>query len=122
MDVVEHLLPNLKGRLSGMALNVPIPDGCVIDLVTTLRRRVSAEEVNGAMRSAANSHLKGVLEYCTNPIVSSDVVGNAHSAIFDSLMTRVLGENMVKTCTWYDNGWGYANRVVDLIERVAATL
>ena len=121
-SVVEHLLPQLKGRLSGMALNVPVPDGSVIDLVTVLRRRASVEEVNGAMRSAARSHLKGVLDYCEQPIVSSDVIGNTHSAVFDSLTTRVMGESMVKTVTWYDNGWGYANRVVDLIERMAATL
>lgn len=122
VKVVEHLLPQLRGRLNGMALNVPVPDGSVIDLVTVLRREVSAEQVNGAVRSAANSSLRGVLKYTEHPIVSSDVVGNPHTAIFDSLMTKVLGGNMVKTVTWYDNGWGYANRVVDLIERLASTL
>ena len=120
--VVEHLLPKLEGRINGMALNVPVPDGSVIDMVTKLRRRVSREEINGAMRSAARSHLRGVLEYCEQPVVSSDVIGNPHSAVFDSLMTKVLGDDLVKTVTWYDNGWGYANRVVDLIERLAATL
>jgi len=120
--VVEHLLPRLQGRINGMALNVPVPDGSVIDLVTVLRRRVSAEEVNGAVKSATNSYLKGVLQYTRQPIVSSDVIGNGHSGIFDAQTTKVLGDNMVKTVTWYDNGWGYANRVVDLIERLAATL
>ncbi|MCA8926118.1 MAG: aldehyde dehydrogenase [Planctomycetes bacterium] len=120
--VVEHLLPSMKGRLSGMALNVPVPDGSVIDLVTRLKRPVTREEVNGAMRSAARSHMQGVLEYCEQPVVSSDVVGNTHSAVFDSLLTKVLGGDLVKTVTWYDNGWGYANRVVDLMERLAATL
>ena len=112
----------MKGRLSGMALNVPVPDGSVIDLVTRLKRPVTREEVNGAMRSAARSHMQGVLEYCEQPVVSSDVVGNTHSAVFDSLLTKVLGGDLVKTVTWYDNGWGYANRVVDLMERLAATL
>ena len=122
VNVVEHLLPQLKGRLQGMALNVPVPDGSVIDLVTVLRRRASVEEVNGAIKSAARSRFKGILEYCEQPIVSSDVIGNGHSAVFDSLTTKVIGDTMVKTVTWYDNGWGYANRVVDLIQRLAATL
>jgi glyceraldehyde 3-phosphate dehydrogenase len=121
-SIAEHLIPGLKGRINGMALNVPVPDGSVIDMTTRLRRRVSQEEINGAMRSAARSHLRGVLEYCEQPVVSSDVIGNPHSAVFDSLMTKVLGDDLVKTVTWYDNGWGYANRVVDLIERLAATL
>jgi len=122
VKVVEHLLPNLRGRINGMALNVPIPDGSVIDLTTVLREQVSAAEVNGAVRSATRSQFKDVLEYCEQPVVSSDVIGNPHSGVFDSLTTKVLGGNMVKTMVWYDNGWGYANRVVDLIERMAATL
>ncbi|MGE0708724.1 MAG: type I glyceraldehyde-3-phosphate dehydrogenase [Planctomycetota bacterium] len=122
VKVVCDLLPHLQGRLSGMALNVPVPDGSVIDLTCRMRRPVSREEVNGAMESAARSRLKGVLEYSTQPVVSSDVIGNKHSAVFDSLMTNVLDGQLVKTITWYDNGWGYANRVVDLITRMAATL
>ena len=122
VNVVEHLLPRLKGRLNGMALNVPVPDGSVIDLTTQMSRPVTPDEVNGAIRSASRGRLKGVLEYCTQPVVSSDVVGNTNSAVFDALSTRVLGGNLLKTVTWYDNGWGYANRVVDLIERLAATL
>lgn len=120
--VVEHLLPQLKGRINGMTLNVPIPDGSVIDLTTVMRRDVSREEVNGALLSASRGPLKGVLEYCDQPVVSSDVIGNPHSAVFDSLMTKVLGKTMLKTMIWYDNGWGYANRVVDLMERMAGTL
>jgi len=122
VKVVERLLPGLAGKLSGMALNVPVPDGSVIDLTTTTRRDVSAGEVNGAMRSACESVLDGVLAYTEQPIVSTDVVGTPQTAVFDGLMTRVLGGNMLKTVTWYDNGWGYANRVVDLIQRLAATL
>ena len=122
VDVVEHLIPRLAGRIKGMALNVPVPDGSVIDLTCSLRRSVSAAEVNGAMHSAANSHLRGLLQYGKHPVVSSDVIGNPHSAVFDSLMTKVLAGDMLKTVTWYDNGWGYANRVVDLMTRQAATL
>jgi len=120
--LISELLPRLKGKLSGMAVNVPVPDGSVIDLTTILGKTVSVPEVNEVFRSTARSRLKGILEYCEQPIVSSDVIGNPHSAIFDSLTTKVLGGNMVKTVAWYDNGWGYANRVVDLIGRLAATL
>jgi glyceraldehyde 3-phosphate dehydrogenase len=120
--VVEHLIPHLRGKLSGMALNVPIPDGSVIDLTAQLRRRVSAGEVNGAVASATRGYLKDILDITEHPIVSSDVVGNPHTGVFDAPTTRVLGGTLVKTVTWYDNGWGYANRVVDLIERMARTL
>jgi glyceraldehyde 3-phosphate dehydrogenase (phosphorylating) len=122
VKVVEHLIPRLEGRVKGMALNVPVPDGSVIDLTCKLRKHVSPSEVNGAMQSAARSHLAGLLEYGEHPVVSSDVVGNPHSAVFDSLMTKVLDGDLLKTVTWYDNGWGYANRVVDLMTRQAATL
>ena len=120
--VVEGLLPHLAGRISGMALNVPVPDGSVIDLTAAVKRPVTVEEINGAILSATRSRFQGLLDYSRQPVVSSDVVGMPCSGVFDSLMTRVLGGTLVKTITWYDNGWGYANRVVDLIERVAATL
>lgn len=120
--VVESILPNLRGRINGMALNVPIPDGSVIDLTTLLRARVSPGEVNGVIRSVCAGHLRGILEYSEQPLVSSDVVGNPHTGVFDSLTTKVLGGNLVKTVTWYDTGWGYANRCVDLLERMARTL
>jgi glyceraldehyde 3-phosphate dehydrogenase len=120
--VAENLMPHLKGRINGMALNVPVPDGSCIDMTAVLRRRCSPGEVNGAVRSAAKGYLKGILDYTEQPVVSSDVIGNPHTAVFDGLATKVLGGNLVKTITWYDNGWGYANRVVDLIERLARTL
>jgi glyceraldehyde 3-phosphate dehydrogenase len=120
--VVDTLMPHLRNRISGMALNVPIPDGSLIDLTALLRRRVSPGEVNGAVASAVRGYLKGILDYSEQPLVSSDVVGNAHTGVFDALSTKALGGNLVKTVTWYDNGWGYANRVVDLIERLAKTL
>lgn len=118
----ETLMPHLKGRVSGMALNVPVPDGSCIDLTAKLRRRVSPGEVNGAVRSAARGYLKGILAYTEQPIVSTDVVYDSHTATFDGLATKVLGGSLVKTVAWYDNGWGYANRVVDLAERLARTL
>jgi glyceraldehyde 3-phosphate dehydrogenase len=118
--VVQSILPQLAGKLDGMALNVPVPDGSNVDLVTLMKRTVTAEEVNEIVKSASLTTFKGIVEYTDQPIVSSDVVGNDHSAVFDGLSTFVLGGNMLKTITWYDNGWGYAMRVVELIGRLAS--
>jgi glyceraldehyde 3-phosphate dehydrogenase len=117
--VVQSILPQLAGKLDGMALNVPVPDGSNVDLVTLMKRKVTAEEVNEIVKSASLTTFKGIVEYTDQPIVSSDVVGNGHSAVFDGLSTFVLGGNLLKTITWYDNGWGYATRVVELIGRLA---
>ena len=113
---VSLVLPELKGKLDGFATRVPTPDGSMVDLTVELSREVTKEEINAAMKAAAEGPLKGVLEYCEDPIVSVDIVGNPHSSIFDSLLTMVLGEksNMVKVVSWYDNEWGYSNRVKDL--------
>jgi glyceraldehyde 3-phosphate dehydrogenase len=119
-QVVQSILPQLAGKLDGMALNVPVPDGSNVDLVTLMKRPVTAEEVNEIVKSASLTTFKGIVEFTDQPIVSSDVVGNGHSAVFDGLSTFVLGGNMLKTITWYDNGWGYATRVVELIGRLAA--
>lgn len=119
-QAVERILPELAGKLDGIAVNVPVPDGSTIDLVTLMRRPVTVEEVNEVVKSAAQTTYKRVIEYATEPIVSSDVIGNSHSAIFDSLSTSVLGGNMLKTISWYDNGWGYATRVVELVEKLAS--
>jgi glyceraldehyde 3-phosphate dehydrogenase len=119
-QVVGRVLPQLAGKLDGMALNVPVPDGSNVDLVTLMKRPVTAEEVNEVVKSASLTTFKGIVEFTDQPIVSSDVVGNDHSAVFDGLSTFVLGGNMLKTITWYDNGWGYAMRVVELIGRLAA--
>jgi glyceraldehyde 3-phosphate dehydrogenase len=116
---VERILPELKGKLDGMALNVPVPDGSNVDLVTMMSREVTAAEVNEVVRSAAATRFRSIIEYTDQPIVSSDVIGNPHSGVFDGLSTAVLGGNMLKTVTWYDNGWGYASRVVELISRLA---
>jgi glyceraldehyde 3-phosphate dehydrogenase len=118
--VVESILPQLEGKLDGMALNVPVPDGSTVDLVTLMEREVTAEEVNEVVKSASLTSFKNIVEFTDQPVVSSDVIGNSHSAVFDGLSTAVLGGNMLKTVTWYDNGWGYATRVVELILRLAA--
>jgi glyceraldehyde 3-phosphate dehydrogenase len=114
-------LPKLKGKLDGMALRVPIPDGSVTDLVLLLEREVTVEEVNAAMRAAAEGPLKGIMEYCEDPIVSIDIVGNPHSCVFDSLATMANGR-MVKVLGWYDNEWGYSVRLGQLTALVADRL
>jgi len=114
---VAEVMPSMKGKLDGFALRVPIPDGSITDFTAILSREASKQEINDAFRAAADGALKGILEYCDDPIVSADIVGNAHSCIFDSLSTMSSG-NFVKVVGWYDNEWGYSNRIVDLIERV----
>jgi glyceraldehyde 3-phosphate dehydrogenase len=116
---VGEVLPGLDGLLDGMAMRVPVPDGSTVDLVVELDRDVTVEEVNAAVRAAAEGPLAGIMEYTEDPIVSTDIIGNPHSSIFDASGTHVLGGNLVKVMSWYDNEWGYSNRVVDLIERLA---
>ena len=111
---VGKILPELKGKLDGISLRVPVPDGSVVDLVARVSKDVTIEEVNKAFLEAANTSLKGILEYSTDPLVSSDIVGNPASSIFDSLSTMVMDKRMVKVIAWYDNEWGYSCRVVDL--------
>lgn len=113
---VALVLPELKGKLDGFATRVPTPDGSMVDLTVELDREVTKEEINAAMKAAAEGEMKGVLEYTEDPIVSIDIVGNPASSVFDSLLTMVPGEksNLVKVVSWYDNEWGYSNRVADL--------
>ncbi len=117
---VGKVLPNLNGKLDGIALRVPVPDGSVVDLVATLKREVTSEEVNAAVK-AGSARMPGILKYSEDPIVSSDVIGDPHSCVFDSLATMVLGKkgNMIKVVAWYDNEWGYSARVCDLLEKIA---
>jgi len=115
---VGLVLPHLKGKLDGIAMRVPIPDGSVTDLVAVVKQDVTAEQVNKAMKAAADGPLKGILEYTADPIVSIDIVGNTHSCIFDSLLTSTMG-NLVKVVGWYDNEAGYSNRAADLIVKIA---
>ncbi|MGQ9510548.1 MAG: type I glyceraldehyde-3-phosphate dehydrogenase [Thermaceae bacterium] len=110
-------LPQLKGRFDGTALRVPTPTGSISDITALLKRDVTAEEVNGALKAAAEGALKGILDYTEDEIVLQDIVMNPHSSIVDAKLTKALG-NMVKVFAWYDNEWGYANRVVDLAELV----
>ena len=117
---VEQILPEMKGKISGLAMNVPVPDGSVVDLVTVMEREVNREAVNNLVWSASQSNqYKNIVSYSDQPIVSSDVVGDPHSAIFDSLATLSIGTDMLKTLTWYDNGWGYAARVIELVKKLA---
>jgi len=113
---VGKVLPQLAGKLDGCAVRVPVPDGSMVDLVARLKTDVTIESVNAAMKAAAaKGSLKGYLQYCEDPIVSSDIVGNAYSSVFDSLATMVMEDKLVKVVSWYDNEWGYSNRVVDLM-------
>jgi glyceraldehyde 3-phosphate dehydrogenase len=114
---VGKVLPALDGRLDGMAMRVPIPDGSIVDLVTTLEKETSEKELNEAVRDAAHSRaMKSILWYSEAPIVSSDIIGDPHSCIFDAPLTRVVDGHFAKTLSWYDNEWGYSNRVVDLLK------
>jgi glyceraldehyde 3-phosphate dehydrogenase len=112
---VGLVLPALKGKLTGISLRVPVPTGSVVDLTTLMSRNVTAEEVNAAMKAAAEGPLKGILAYCEDPIVSSDIIGDSHSSIFVPHWTQVMDGNMLKTVSWYDNEWGYSCRTADLI-------
>jgi len=113
---VGKVLPELNGKLDGIAMRVPVPDGSVVDFNIRLEQDVTVDKINDAVRAAAdNGPVAKVLEYSTLPIVSTDIIGNQHSSIFDAPFTRVIGGNFVKTLNWYDNEWGYSNRIVDLM-------
>jgi len=113
---VGKVLPELNGKLDGIAMRVPVPDGSVVDFNVRLEQDVTLENINDAVHAAAESGpLAKVLEYSTLPVVSTDIIGNEHSSIYDAPFTRVIGRNFIKTLNWYDNEWGYSNRVVDLM-------
>ncbi|MCK9555442.1 type I glyceraldehyde-3-phosphate dehydrogenase [bacterium] len=116
---VGKVLPDLNGKLDGFAMRVPVTDGSVVDLTVELAKEVTIEEVNAAVKKAAESELKGILEYEEAPIVSVDIVGNSASSVFDALSTMVMNGNMVKVVSWYDNEWGYSNRCIDLIKKMS---
>jgi glyceraldehyde 3-phosphate dehydrogenase len=117
---VAKVLPRLEGKLDGMAMRVPVPDGSIVDFVCRLAATPSAADVNAALReAAATERLSGIVEYSEVPLVSSDIIGNPHSSIVDALSTRARGDGYAKVVSWYDNEWGYSNRVVDLLARVA---
>lgn len=115
---VGLVLPELNGKLDGFAARVPVADGSLTDLTAVVSREVTAEEINAAMKTAAEGPLKGILQYSTDPLVSADIVGNPHSCIFDSGLTKANG-TLVKIVGWYDNEWGYSNRVADLVQKIS---
>jgi glyceraldehyde 3-phosphate dehydrogenase (phosphorylating) len=117
---VGKILPRLKGKLDGMAMRVPVADGSIVDLTCRLSKRAAAAEINAAVKAAAQGPMKRIVEYSEVPLVSSDIIGNPHSSIFDALSTAASGDGFAKVVSWYDNEWGYSHRVVDLIDRLAA--
>jgi glyceraldehyde 3-phosphate dehydrogenase len=113
------VIPDLKGKLSAMSIRVPVVDGSIVDLAVETSKAATTEAVNAAFRKASEtSPLRGYLQYCEDEIVSSDIIGNPHSCIFDSLLTDVVGGNFVKVCGWYDNEAGYANRMIDVMKKI----
>ena len=119
---VGLVLPQLKGKLDGIAIRVPTSDVSIVDLVCELERKVSAEQINESFRKASDGPMEGILRVCDEPLVSIDFRGDSHSSIVDAANTQVLGGNLAKVLSWYDNEWGYAHRVVDLSKHVAARL
>ncbi len=114
---IALVIPQLKGRLDGGSMRVPTPDGSIVDLVAILEKEASVDQINAAMKKAAEGPMKGILEYCEDPIVSSDVIGNSHSSVFDSLSTMANGK-FVKIFSWYDNEWGFSCRMVDMVRKM----
>ena len=115
---VSLVIPELEGKMDGLAIRVPTCNGSLVDLVVETEKEVTVEAVNEAMKTASEGRMKDILQYCTDPIVSSDVIGNSHSSIFDSLLTMVNGKNLLKVFSWYDNEWGFSMRMVDMVKRL----
>jgi len=116
---IGEVIPSLKGKLDGLAMRVPVANGSVTDFVAVVSKDATIESINAAMKKAAEGELKGILQYCEDPIVSSDIIGNPHSSVFDSELTYVIDKRMIKVIAWYDNEWGFSNRIIDLIELIA---
>ena len=115
---VGEVLPQLKGKLDGIAMRVPTPNVSVIDLVVVLGKKASADDVNAALKAAADGPMKRILQFCTDPLVSIDFRGNSHSSIVDAAYTKVMDNDFLKVMAWYDNEWGYSSRCVDLLDRL----
>lgn len=113
---VGEVIPELKGKLDGLALRVPVPDGSITDFVCELKKEVTIEEINTLFKNVSQHHLKGIIQYSEDPLVSADIIHNNHSAIFDSALTMVMDGKFVKVIAWYDNEWGYSNRMVDMVK------
>jgi glyceraldehyde 3-phosphate dehydrogenase len=117
---VGEVIPELKGKLTGFAVRVPVPDGSMTDLTAVLKKSATKEDINGAMKAASEGPLKGIMEYCTDPVVSSDIVGNPHSCVFVPDQTIVIDGNLIKVIGWYDNEWGYSCRTAELLARLGS--
>jgi glyceraldehyde 3-phosphate dehydrogenase len=116
---VGKVIPDLDGKLNGMAVRVPTCDASMVDFVAVLEKDVTLDDVHAAMKQYAEGPMRGILEFCKDPIVSVDIIGNPHSSVYDSLATMMMGKNLVKVIAWYDNEWGYSCRMVDLLVRIA---
>lgn len=116
------VVPELKGKLDGLSIRVPVPDGSLVDLTVEVNKNCTKEEVNAALKASADGPMRGVLEYSTEDLVSSDIIGNPHSSIVDSKLTSVMDGNLVKVFSWYDNEWGFSCRVIDLIQLMSRSL
>ena len=117
---VGEVIPELKGKLTGYALRVPVPDGSVVDLTALLKTAATRDQINAAIKAAADGPLKGIIEYATDPLVSSDIIGNPHSCIFVPEQTLTIGGNFIKVVSWYDNEWGYSNRTAELMTKLGS--
>jgi glyceraldehyde 3-phosphate dehydrogenase len=117
---VGEVIPELKGKLTGFAVRVPVPDGSMTDLTAVLKKNATRDEINAAMKTASQGPLKGIMEYCTDPVVSSDIIGNPHSCVFVPDQTIVIEGNLIKVVGWYDNEWGYSSRTAELIGRLGS--
>jgi glyceraldehyde 3-phosphate dehydrogenase len=117
---VGEVIPELKGKLTGFAVRVPVPDGSMTDLTAVLKKSATKEDINGAMKAASEGPLKGIMEYCTDPVVSSDIIGNPHSCVFVPDQTIVIDGNLIKVIGWYDNEWGYSCRTAELLARLGS--
>ena len=118
-SAVTEAIPELKGKIDGISLRVPVINGSITDFVSLLKKEVTINKINNAFKKASKTNMKGILEYSEEPLVSTDIIGNPHSSIIDSLSTQVVQGNLVKTVSWYDNEWGYSNRVLDLIKYIS---
>ena len=116
---VGMVLPKLNGKLDGLAMRVPVPDGSIIDLVAEVQSSTTVKEINDVMKKASEGRMKEIIEYSSVPLASSDIIGNPASSIFDASSTQVLGNNLIKVVAWYDNEWGYSNRIVDLVKLIS---
>ncbi len=116
---ISQVIPELAGKLDGFAIRIPTPDGSLVDLTAVVEKTATIDAINQAMKKAAEGPMKGYLEYCSDPIVSVDVIHNPHSSVFDSLTTKVINGNLVKILSWYDNEWGFSNRMVDMLLKMA---